>query len=89
MSQSQNEYWQSDKAGLNYCTKHKQYFKDSFGCPGCLVDNVELATRTNTLNTNGKTMTKCPFCKKMTRFRNEHNNAYECLNKRCLMYHST
>jgi len=69
----------NNKSDMRYCTEHRTYYYEEFGCQQCAFD--EFKPRTNAgPNTELK---KCLKCKRISLFWNSRNGIYECLNKKC------
>lgn len=79
MPKREDDFWASRKEKLNYCIKHKRYYKADYGCQLCIFERLGTKRATH----DRPRLQKCPECKRDSLFWNEKTELYECLNPKC------
>jgi hypothetical protein len=80
MPKREDDFWASQKEGLRYCSKHKRYYREEYGCQLC---QLEEAGKNQNSENSPNTLDMCPACNKPSLFWNNSIGLYECLNKKC------
>jgi len=83
MPRREDDYWANQKEGLRYCSQHKRYYKEEYGCQLCLLEKSD---KNRKIQDSPNSLDICPECNRPSLFWNNSTHLYECLNTKCKRY---